>query len=318
MGHGEKKTDSEKTSMASTLRRALPIFADSMAGVVTLILVAFVAATTSGCSGGVPTNDANVPAASGDPTAVPAASGDPTAGPAGIADTECVDAKGSNSTPQQILDAALAALVTNPVTGKTQSVLEDNRESRYGLPGGQLPPEWQIDEEASLALWLDAVYSNVPEGGDAAFAVAACRLDLTALGQGSYIQHYTSTTASDTVATTPHLLRGFGRDRCRGASIDPDGWEEQIQRRELAVQQARSDPESYKRSALAEVDEVIAWGDEQLAVDPQLVDPVGLALQKAERETTSATPAEALVAQHEADLQIARLAIEHQCPQLAR
>jgi hypothetical protein len=262
------------------------------------ILVGLVLATISGCADG-------------------SRSGGGFGGMPGSLGAGCVDTTGPNSTPEQIVDAALAASTTNPVTGQQITVSEKFAQKR--APFSETAAAAEFPGEDGYRRFVDGVFTDVPAGGDAAFAAAVCRLPDWDLRNGSYLYNFGVTPTSDSdkerVAKTPHLLRGFGRQECNGRSGDPEAWEKEVQQLEQDVQRAKLDPENYKRSALAEVDEQIAASADYGAFNPRGVDQVGLAMARASRERISATPAEELVDQLAATSQMSRLAIEYQCPQ---
>jgi hypothetical protein len=224
----------------------------------------------------------------------------------GSAAADCVDATGPNSTPEQIVDAQLSA---QALPGQTQTVLE------------QLQPEGGLSSPTQLRQdLLKGVFRDVPAGGDAAFAAAACPLQgwAMALGNGSYVYHFQSYSDSGRgrFAKTPHLLRGWGRQFCSGAEGDDadDVYWKPLKQMEGKIQDAKSDPESYKSSLLAGIDDSL-----QLAVDePQMTDPNSVAATRTVRTNVIATPAGELVAGYEALHQLMQLAVEHQCPQFRR
>lgn len=222
--------------------------------------------------------------------------------------SECVDAIGPNSTPEQLVDAALAAEVTNPLTGQPITVSQQ-------LAQDKIP----VTEKFHRDL-VESIFTDVPAGGDAAFASAACQVPGWDIRNGSFVYMFgpipSNAADHDRVAKTPHLLRGFGRQQCSGRSGDPKRWDQEEHALKTTIDEARADPEAYKRSQLAETDEYIANGGKFLATSPLAADPVFLAIVKDSRERLNAEPAQETVKRLEAAFAISQqLPFEHQCPQ---
>lgn len=90
----------------------------------------------------------------------------------GKAGLTCVDASGPNSTSEQIADASLNTQFTDPVTGETKTGMDMAVE--VGRP---LEDIWDLPEQSRDDIQrkaVEAVFSDVLDGGDAAFAASVC------------------------------------------------------------------------------------------------------------------------------------------------
>jgi|GEM_PF-6107898 len=208
---------------------------------------------------------------------------------------ECVDARGPNSTPEQIVEAALAAPVVNPLTGEKETVA-DAVERAVGRP-------------PQPAQFVDTVFTDIPPDGDAAFAAAVCRLTAWVPPEGSYVWDVRAVPGDRAeVVRIPHLLRSWGRVEC---SQDTAEWKSARTFRaiEAEIRDARSDAEALKRSLLAEVDKGM--------FDPGYGNgAMGEAARARARAAVDSLTAEQLIDGVEAWHQLERLALEHLCPQL--
>lgn len=261
------------------LRKRLTIFVPAIVAVIV---------TASGCS------SSNAPEAGSG-----SASGRPD-----ITGLKCVDTSGPNSTPDQIVGAALAAPASN-LPGENRTV-RDVLPLTFGLdPGETLRVDYESEQAAE-------VFNDVPLGGDASFAAAACELHWDVMN-GSYLfaQRFwpTDDSTRNRVASTPHLLRGMGRWFCgQQKSADRADLQAEFDRE---LQEAQSDPEGYKASYTAEIERQIK-AEQELAAGPLIFDAKATA---AALDNLKKLPAEELAQREEAWYQIHKLAIQHLCPQ---
>lgn len=210
----------------------------------------------------------------------------------------CVDASGPNSTPQQIVDAAMSFPTRDLTSGRTVPA-EQRLAEAEGMPGQTLSAEL-------IQLHVDQVFDDVPPGGDAAFAAAACAIENFDIRSGSFLFSGTwqasypdSEKDREAFDSTPHILRGHGRQDCSLAS-GPEAFREQVDKLDGYLEQGRQDVEGFKRSVI----------EDMVAPISQAGDPF--------RAAVEATPAEILLARMEARREFIDLAIKHQCPQFAR
>lgn len=215
----------------------------------------------------------------------------------------CVDAVGSNSTAEQIGVAQLNTEFTDPDTGETTTAMEIALEMDRELSEVFESPSHSRDEILNNS--IESVFTDVPDGGDAAFAAAVCdEVNVSVwealTGQGI---------ADDTLATTPHLLRGFGRSIC--GSMGDSYAEAVLKDQSDEVKEATDNPTAFKEKQLSLLNEALEAAEAQ----PDLLD---VEAARSALETFSATPADAIAANLESMLRMQWLAVEHQCPASSR
>ncbi len=219
----------------------------------------------------------------------------------------CVDAVGSNSTAEQIADAQLNTEFTDPDTGETKTgmeiALEADRELTEAFSGMLASPGHSREE--ILQSSIESVFTDVPDGGDAAFAAAVC----DEVNRSVWEVLTARGTTDDTLATTPHLLRGFGRSVC-GAMGELYA-EAVLKDQADEVEEATENPVAFKTKQLSLLNEQLEAAEAQ----PDIFDVEAL---RSALETLSATPADDIAANLESALRMAWLAIEHQCPASSR
>ncbi|OBG21555.1 hypothetical protein A5768_25970 [Mycolicibacterium fortuitum] len=206
------------------------------------------------------------------------------------------------------MQAALAAEAADPLTGKPITVSE--MLERDGIP---------VTEQFHQDL-VESVFKDVPAGGDAAFAAAACQVPGWDIRNGSFIMIFgpnpSSAADHDRVANTRHLLRGFGRQQCIDRIADPERWDAANRQFRTTVDEAKANPEGYKRSQLADTEKQIVELEKLLATNPQAADPAAIAMAKESRDLMRAEPAQESVKRLESVYAIRQLAVEYQCPQV--
>lgn len=226
-----------------------------------------------------------------------------------IAGADCVDSQGPNSTPDQIVDAALSTPVTDPVTGETKTMLELGQQSAAQL--NNMLPGLELDgsPKGFRDQYLDDLWKDVPEGGDAAYAAAVCtmrsgwpKIDILLSWQEAK------------AAATPHVLRSSGRNVCTLVRSGDMPAESLLAQERLYVVLGKNDPEQLKAKSIADLDQSIAALSNVPAESPLRADLEAQRQARAQLVSTSARDvAESLEATH----RIKWLAIEHQCPDLS-
>lgn len=227
----------------------------------------------------------------------------PAKAPSATSSVECVDSSGPNSSPDQIVDAALGAPATN-LRGETRTVAQT-------LPPYMSSPRLRQDA-------IEGVFRDVPEGGDAAYAAAVCSLTNWDIKNGSYIHNYGVDITSDEVraalARQPSLLRGWGRAECAAANADIARWTMQSRYAEQELAKARANPEAYKQSLIDQAQYVLT--PDPAISDPTNTDTLAIEVAQASVNELPRTSARDLVARLEVGIKISDLALDHQCPQL--
>ena len=229
----------------------------------------------------------------------------------GKAGLTCVDSSGPNSTPDQIANAQLNTKFTDPVTGETKTGMDaalDMGSSATEVLGLPQHSREEIQKKAA-----EAVFSDVPDGGDAAFAAAVC----ATVNANVWKAMTSQGTPKQLLASTPHLLRGFGRMVC--GSIGKGSYSEAAFKEEAnSVKEAKADPEAFKATQLAKLREQFKLGQEAVARNPKFFKPGAVEAEQKEIDAFAATPAADIAANLEAMLRMAQLAVEHQCPSRSR
>lgn len=228
--------------------------------------------------------------------------------PAGSPSTECVDATGENSTPQEIVDARINFAVFDAYTGELSTDLDILRQgtefSRYRVDGATTPDELS-------RIRLDELYVDVAAGGDAAFAEGACKLSAAwgSLVPRAELYAPTDGETKSRIASTPHVLRGLGREICHSKEInlDPD-----LELADKTAEEARSDPDKFKESSITRFDEMYAGVHLPNPADEQKFQESRLK----RREILVSTPPDQFVLMVEQSNALHRLAFDKLCPQL--
>ncbi|CAM3896071.1 hypothetical protein [Smaragdicoccus niigatensis] len=126
-----------------------------------------------------------------------------------VSGASCVDADGPNSSLDQIVDAMMTAKFVDPHTGQQTTMAEQTRSSLEAVQK-YLPAAENIDtSDAGIRAKLsEQIYTDVPAGGDAAFAHAVCNLTDAWTRVNPFLSDH------DAAAKAPHLLRASGRMLC--------------------------------------------------------------------------------------------------------
>lgn len=229
----------------------------------------------------------------------------------GKAGLTCVDALGPNSTSEQIADASLNTQFTDPVTGETKTGMDMAVEA-----GRPLEDIWDLPEQSRDDIQrkaAEAVFSDVPDGGDAAFAASVC----DTVNGGVWKALTSQGTPEDTLASTPHLLRGLGRMVC--GSIDKESYYEVVFKEDADLaQKAKKDPEAFKSTQLAKMREQLKSIQEAAATNSKLYKPGAADAQQKEIDNFAATPATDIAKNVEGAYRMVQLAVEHLCPNRTR
>lgn len=178
-------------------------------------------------------------------------------GPGIAAGAKCVDARGANSTIEEVVDAMMNAPFTDPRTGTRTSVAEQARamvdtfETLTDSPLGI-----DTSPEGVRAELVEQLYTAVPAGGDARFAAAVCGYDASVLGKlGMMWQDEQS------VATTPHLLRASGRMVC--GSIGDETADAYLADIDEQAAAAQADPRRFVDGEIQTIEKVLeGWNDD--------------------------------------------------------
>lgn len=224
------------------------------------------------------------------------------------AGVSCVDATGANSTAEQIADAQLNTPITDPRTGETKTGMETALEA--GNEANSVLGLKEHSPEEIRQAGIEAVFTDVPDGGDAAFAGAVCdevNVDLW--------DRLTATNGltDDTLATTPHYLRGIGRTVC--GSLGDTFAEAEFKELAAELDEAALDHDVYKEKQLLLLAENLKDAEELARENPKMFD---LELMRQNRDEFAATPADDIVANLKSSLRMQWFAVEHQCPDKSR
>ncbi|MGW5313792.1 hypothetical protein [Nocardia thailandica] len=178
------------------------------------------------------------------------------------ADSGCVDARGPNSTLDELADAMMSATFTDPTTGRRTSVEEQARETVNAfetLTG----PMASIDTSPAgvRAKLIKALYSAVPDGGDARFAEAVCQYDASVFARLGLMWN-----DPHQLTHTPHLLRASGRLVC--GEVDDTTAEAYLEETDEQAAAAQADPQVYVAGEITKIEAVLNdW-----TVDPDETD----------------------------------------------
>lgn len=217
----------------------------------------------------------------------------------------CVDAEGPNSTPEQIVDAQLTVRLPSAFTGNPVTLDEQYLEA---VPGTTAVPS--KDRE----VMVDGMHKEVPAGGDARFVAQVCNLRA---GWASamprlYDVGVTEDPTARIIGSTPHIIRGMGREICRemsgqGISTDPIVLTQLAQQ----VDAAKSNPEGWKNRVISQSSGMFAG----MQFESPVVAERFQAYQRERLVRLSRTSADALVGALDAYYQFSSKAHEFLCPQ---
>lgn len=147
---------------------------------------------------------------------------------------DCSGSAGINSSVEQLFAAATQTSLHDPVNHSLS--LGSKYAKRLVLP---VFPEG-LDKVTADRKAI-AVYSDVPDGGDAAFVRAVCNR------QEGWASYQVDPTDNDTFRTTPHLLRSLGRFVCSAAALSPSGIADQrLREEELMLSVAKRNIADYR------------------------------------------------------------------------
>ncbi|WP_067488100.1 hypothetical protein [Nocardia ignorata] len=222
------------------------------------------------------------------------------------ADSGCVDARGPNSTLDELADALMSATFIHPSTGERTSVEEQARESVNAFES-LTGPLASIDTSPAgvRAKLVEDLYSAVPEGGDARFAEAVCEYDTSVFTRLGPMWD-----DREQITRTPHLLRASGRMVCGAVDgMTADAYLEEADEQAAAAQ---ADPQSFVDGEIRKIEAVLdGWTH-----DPEETDTARQIREGFEeslrmlREQNPQQIADGLKMYRDFNW----LAIEHQCP----
>ncbi|MFC9964584.1 hypothetical protein ACFVH4_10120 [Nocardia ignorata] len=167
------------------------------------------------------------------------------------ADSGCVDARGPNSTLDELADALMSATFTDPTTGERTSVEEQARESVNAFES-LTGPLASIDTSPAgvRAKLVEDLFSAVPEGGDARFAEAVCEYDTSVFTRLGPMWD-----DREQITRTPHLLRASGRMVCGAVDgMTADAYLEETDEQAAAAQ---ADPQAFVDGEIRKIEAVL-------------------------------------------------------------
>lgn len=167
------------------------------------------------------------------------------------ADSGCVDARGPNSTLDELADAMMLATFTDPTTGERTSVEEQAREmvnTFESLTG----PLASIDTSPAgvRAKLVEGLYSAAPDGGDARFAEAVCEYDASVFARMGLMWD-----GREQITRTPHLLRASGRMVC--GAVDGMTADAYFEETDAQATAAQADPRAFVDSEIKKIEAVL-------------------------------------------------------------